>query len=91
VSKLTVNQVAAKIEKTSYTIKRWYTWYENLTDDEKIELFKKGMPKLPAYETVGTTKWRYWDEKDIPQIRKFSKWVPHTRGGVMGNLNKKEK
>lgn len=79
---LTVNQVAAKINKTSYTIKKWYTWYENLTDQEKEELHKNGMPELPKCETVGPTKWRYWNEEDIPQLRKFSKWVPHTKNGV---------
>lgn len=80
--KLTVNQVAAKVGKTSYTIKRWYNWYEKLTAEELEDYKKQGMPELPKYETVGPTQWRYWEEEDVPQIKKFSKWVPHTKGGV---------
>lgn len=83
--KLTVSQVAALIGKTAYTIKRWYEWYEQLTSDELINYIKNGMPELPKYETVGATQWRYWDEKDVEQIKKFSDWVPHTRNGVMKN------
>lgn len=80
--KLTVSQVAALVGKTSYTIKRWYEWYEQLTPDELSSYSKEGMPELPRYETVGATQWRYWDEEDVEQIKKFSEWVPHTRGGV---------
>lgn len=80
--KLTVSQVAARVGKTSYTIKRWYEWYEQLTPDELSSYIKEGMPELPRYETVGATQWRYWNEEDVEQIKKFSEWVPHTRGGV---------
>lgn len=89
-SKLTVNQVAMQVGKTAYTIKRWYAWYEQLTPDELSGYIRDGMPELPKYEVVGPTKWRYWDDTDIKQLKKFSKWVPNTRAGVMGNLNKKE-
>lgn len=89
-AKLTASQVANKIEKSVYTLKRWYNWYEQLTPNELNNYIKNGMPKLPKYETIGSTQWRYWEEEDIEQIKKFSEWVPHTRGGVMGNLNKKE-
>lgn len=89
--KLTASQVANRIDKSVYTLKRWYTWYEQLSDEDKQKHIKNGMPELPQYETIGATQWRYWNEDDIEQIKKFSEWVPHTRGGVMGNLNKKEK
>ena len=88
-NKLTVTQLSFAVGKSAYTIKRWYNWYEQLTTEE-IEMYKKqGMPELPKYETVGPTKWRYWNEEDVKQIKKFSKWVPNTRAGVMGSLNKK--
>lgn len=80
--KLTINQVAVKVGKTSYTIKRWYSWYEKLSPEELESYKKQGMPELPKYETVGPTQWRYWEEEDIRQIKKFSKWVPRTKGGV---------
>ena len=32
--KLTASQVAAKIGKSVYTIKRWYKWYESLQEEE---------------------------------------------------------
>ena len=80
--KLTVNQVAALIGKTAYTIKRWYSWYEQLSEKELKEYIKSGMPELPKYETVGPTQWRYWEDTDIEQLKKFSNWVPHTKNGV---------
>lgn len=83
--KLTASQVAARIGKTSYTIKRWYAWYEKLTPEELSNYISKGMPELPKYEVVGATQWRYWDEEDIEQLQKFSRWVPHTKNGVMSN------
>lgn len=81
--KLTASQVAAKIGKSVYTIKRWYKWYESLQEEELNNLVKDGMPRLPKYETVGATQWRYWDETVLPQIKAFSDWVPHTKNGVM--------
>lgn len=89
-AKLTASQVGYKIERSIYTLKRWYAWYESLTDKEIKEFSKQGMPKLPKYEVIGSTKWRYWDEKDIDQLIKFRDWVPNTKAGVMGSLNKKE-
>lgn len=88
--KLTASQVAYKIGVSVYTIKRWYKWYEQEDVKKLNELAKQGMPELPQYETIGATKWRYWNEEDIKQLKKFKEWVPHTRGGVMGDLNKKE-
>lgn len=87
--KLTVSQLAAKINVTSYTIKRWYKWYEQLTPEELNNYLKNGMPQLPKYDSIGATQWRLWNSEDVNQIKKFRDWVPHTRGGVMGSLNKK--
>ena len=87
---LSVNQVAAKIGRTAYTIKRWYTWYENLTLEELEEHKKNGMPELPEYVALGPTKWRYWAEEDLIKLKKFAKWVPHTKRGILSN-NKKVK
>ena len=85
--KLTASQVAAKIGKSVYTIKRWYKWYESLSSEELNKLLTEGMPKLPEYETVGATQWRYWDEEVIPQLQAFSDWVPHTRNGIMAGTD----
>lgn len=83
--KLTASQVAAKIGKSVYTLKRWYRWYETLSKEQLDELINSGMPELPPYETVGATQWRYWDEAVLPQLQTFSDWVPHTRKGVMAD------
>lgn len=88
--KLTASQVAAKLNISVYTLKRWYKWYEQEDVKKLNELVEKGMPTLPQYETIGATKWRYWNKEDVEQLRQFKEWVPHTRGGVMGSLNKKE-
>lgn len=88
--KLTASQVAYQVGVSVYTIKRWYKWYEQEDVKKLNELTKQGMPTLPQYETIGATKWRYWNEEDIKQLKKFKEWVPHTRAGVMGDLNKKE-
>ena len=89
-AKLTISQVASRIGKSVYTIKRWYNWYET-TDKTNIEkLVKEGMPLLPEYETIGATNWRYWNENDISKLEAFRDWMPHTRQGVMGELNRKE-
>lgn len=80
--KLTATQIAAKINKTGYTIKRWYNWYNSLSDEKKQSYIEQGMPELPEYDTVGSTNWRYWDEEDIPKLLAFSNWVPHTKNGV---------
>lgn len=89
-AKLTASQVAVKIGVSVYTLKRWYKWYET-EEKEKLDfLFKKGMPKLPAYETIGSTSWKYWDENDIPDLIEFKNYIPNTRRGFMGSLNKKK-
>jgi hypothetical protein len=84
--KLTASQVAGMVGVSSYTIKRWYNWYENLSKEELKQLADNGMPILPNYETVGSTKWRYWEDADIQKIIEFKNWVPHTKNGI---FNKK--
>lgn len=88
-AKLTASQVAAKVNISVYTLKRWYKWYEGLNVDELSGYITNGMPELPAYETIGNTAWRYWNEEDVEKIIEFKDWVPHTRAGVMGSLSKK--
>ena len=83
--KLTASQVAARIGKSVYTLKRWYKWYEDLSEEEKTNLKNSGMPELPRYATVGATQWRYWEETDIEKLKEFSNWVPRTKNGIMSN------
>lgn len=89
-AKLTASQVAAMVGVSAYTIKRWYNWFENLTTDEIGKYVSKGMPILPSYETIGTNNWRYWEETDIEQLKRFKEWVPHTKRGVFQKTNRKE-
>ena len=86
---LTASQVAGIIGVSVYTLRRWYDWFEQEDTSKLEELFKKGMPKLPEYKTMGPTKWRYWEASDIEVLKKFKEFIPHTRGGFMGSLNKK--
>lgn len=88
--KLTASQVANKLEISAYTLKRWYKWYENEDPKKLEELFKKGMPRLPKYETIGATNWRYWNEQDLEQLEKFKNYIPNTRAGFMGSVYKKK-
>lgn len=84
-AKLTSGQVAAKLNISPYTLKRWYTFWENLkaTDIKKLdELIKEGMPILPEYLIAGNRGDRLWDEEDIPDLIKFKEWIPHTRNGI---------
>lgn len=84
-AKLTSSQVAARLEVSPYTVKRWYTFWENLekTDIKKLnDLVKDGMPVLPKYEVAGSRGDRLWDEEDIEDLRTFKNWVPRTKNGV---------
>ena len=85
----TASEMASKLGISVYTLKRWYKWYEN--EDVKVldELYKKGMPELPKYQTIGPTKWKFWDVDAIEQLKKFKEFIPHTRGGFMGSVDKK--
>lgn len=88
-AKLTTSQVALKLNVSVYTIKRWYKWFETEDPNKLAELVKQGMPLLPKYELIGNTYWRYWDEADLPKLQAFKDYIPHTKGGFMGSLNKK--
>lgn len=89
-NRLTASQVANKLNISVYTLKRWYKWYENEDVRKLDELFKNGMPELPVYETIGSTNWRYWNEEDLEQLKKFKEFIPNTRGGFMGDVDKKK-
>lgn len=90
-AKLTASQVANKINVTSYTIKRWYEFYRDLTQDEIENLVNEmEMPRLPEYELAGSRGDRLWDEKDVPLLEAFRDWVPHTKNGVFKKYRKEE-
>ena len=88
-AKLTASQVANELGVSVFTLKRWYYWLEQEDVNILNELVEKGMPELPRYETIGATKWKYWEDTDIEQLKKFREYIPHTRRGFMGSLNKK--
>lgn len=83
---LTVSEMADEIGVTFWTINRWYKWYENEDINKLNELYKKGMPELPKYQTMGPRKWKIWSEEDIAQMKKFKEFIPNTRGGFMGGV-----
>ena len=87
-AKLTASQVANRIGKTSYTIKRWYQFIEETPMEELIKLQQKGMPILPKYELIGTRGDRIWNEEDIPALIAFSEWIPHTKNGIFKKYKK---
>lgn len=84
-AKLTTGQVAARLNISPYTLKRWYAFWENLeqTDIKKLNnLVKEGMPVLPKYEIAGSRGDRLWDEDNIEELEIFKNWVPHTKNGI---------
>ena len=90
-AKLTTGQVANQLNVSPYTIKRWYTFWENIknTDIKELdELIKNGMPVLPECITVGARGDRIWDEDDLEDLRKFKEWVPNTKNGVFSKYLK---
>ena len=89
-AKLTTGQVAAALNVSPYTLKRWYAFFENLkaSDIKKLdELVKEGMPVLPEYVVAGSRGDRLWDEDDIPELVEFKNWVPHTKNGIFKEYN----
>ena len=88
--KLTATQVAARLDINPYTLKRWYEFYNDLTEEEIEENHKQvGMPKLPKYELVGSRGDRLWDEADIEAIKAFKDWRPLTKNGFLKNMKPK--
>ena len=91
-AKLTASQIASRINVTSYTIKRWYEFYQDLTEEEIETLVKeRNMPRLPKYEVAGSRGDRLWDEEDVVALENFRDWVPHTRNGVFKKYCGEEK
>ena len=86
--KLTASQIAAHIGVTSYTIKRWYEFFNDLDEDEIKELHEQGMPILPEYEVAGSRGDRLWNEEDIEILDEFKNWVPPTKRGVFQKYKK---
>ena len=73
-AKLTTGQMAIALNVSSYTLKRWYEFWENLanTDVKKLnELCQNGMPALPECEKIGNRGDRIWDEEDIERLNEY--------------------
>lgn len=80
--KLTATQIGARIGVTSYTIKRWYEFFNDLDAEEKRILHKQGMPMLPDYVVKNDRGDREWDEKAVKILEQFRDWVPPTKSGI---------
>ena len=93
--KLTTGQVANRLNISTYTLKRWYQFWENLkaTDIKELDrLIKEGMPILPDYIHFGNRGDRIWDEEDITDLEAFKNWVPATKNGIFKKyINKEDK
>jgi len=89
---LTSSRVAMQLDVSVKTLTNWYKWYY----DNSIEKPKK-FPKLPEYIQERANGPRYWTQDDVKQLKKFKKWIPKGRSGVMGDIsckyirNRKEK
>jgi len=93
-AKLTTGQVAIRLGISTYTLKRWYQFWETLANTDVSELNKlvaNGMPALPQCEYVGNRKDRIWNEDDIPELVEFKKWVPATKNGIFTKYLKEGK
>ena len=78
-SKLTATKVAQALDISVPTLNNWYRWYL----DKDIEK-PKNTPILPMYTQTSLRGVRYWDSEDLPALKKFKKWIPRGRAGVMG-------
>ena len=79
---LTATEVSYKLNIATKTLNNWYKWYY----DDSIEK-PNDFPRLPDYIQLHTRGPRYWVKEDISQLKKFQKWIPHGRLGVMGDVS----
>ena len=84
VTLLTASKVCNQLDISNRTLDNWYRFYNN-SDIKK----PSKMPVLPQYIQKSVRGPRYWKPEDIPQLKKFKKWVPKGRYGVMGAVNEK--
>jgi len=82
--KFTVTQIANAVGVSGFTLKRWYNWYEDPTQEKP-----EGMPPLPKCEKVTHRNIRLWEEEAIPALIAFKNWVPKGCKGLMRDYTKK--
>ena len=82
--KLTVGEVARELGVSTFTVKRWYEFWEILEEDvHKLnDLVQNGMPVLPQCDRLGARADRIWNEDDIEDLKAFRDWVPAGRNCV---------
>ena len=78
----TSSRVANALDVSVKTLSSWYKWYQ----DDSIEK-PKNFPQLPEYLQEHKNAPRYWTKDGVKQLKKFKKWVPKGRNGVMGAIN----
>ena len=82
--RLTATKISQKLNVSVSMLNIWYYWYNN------PEFVKpKDVPLLPAYEQATPRAPRYWKSDDLKDLRKFQKWIPKGRGGVMGEATRR--
>ena len=79
---LTACRVAQRLDVSVKTLTNWYKWYNDDTIQKPSDC-----PPLPDYIQERPGAIRYWLAEDISKLRKFKKWIPHGRNGVMGKIN----
>lgn len=83
-SKLSATKVSQKLGVSTTMLNLWYYWY-NHPDFTKPQ----DTPPLPPYEQANPRGIRYWNPEDIKALKRFQKWIPKGRGGVMGEATRR--
>lgn len=78
---LSIGKVAQILELSTYTIARWYKWWES-------ELFKKPDDLfLPKYYYADRRKTKFFKVSDITQLEIFKKKIKSSHRGAMSEFN----
>lgn len=79
---LKLEEVAIELGCSCYTINNWYRAKKKNPDNELFDL-------LPEPRQSGGRQTRYWTQRDINKLKKFSSQLPKGRRGIMGKYKGK--
>ena len=81
---LTASKVAQKLDISVATLNNGYGWYNDTS------MYRPdNCPELPMYIQATPHGPRYWDQEALTKLRRFKRWIPKGRAGVMGAYNAK--
>lgn len=83
---LTSKEITDILNISIYTLNNWYNWYNDCSYDKPYDL-----PDLPKYHQANPHAKKYWDEKDVEQLKIFQEYINANKGrrGVMGEYTKR--